>query len=284
MSSELIDVGVLGDFKSYEELLEQLYLFGVRGHNERTGERVVRAFGAVIRHLPDKGFPLLTTKRVFFRGVAEELAWFLRGSNCVRELQDRKVRIWDEHILEDGTIGPGYGPMWRAWPRVDGSALDQITRLVEGIRKDPSSRRHVVVAYNPGEADRCSLPPCHVMFQVVVIEQTLHLLWTQRSCDVFLGLPFNLASYALLQHLLAAMTGLKVGVLQGTLADAHLYIDQHEAQVIEQLARPRDRKMPELWVHDRVRHPDFDLATLRPHDVEPVGYDPYEAIKGKIVK
>lgn len=273
-----------GGFFSYETLLNWVLQRGHDELNARTGERVRRSFGLVLRHDMSERFPLIASKRVFFRGVVEELAWFLRGSNDVTELQSKDIHIWDEHVLEDGTIGPGYGPMWRSWPRQDGSSVDQIERLVTQLKRDPTSRRHLVIAYNPGEADRCSLPPCHVMFQVVVMDGCLNLLWIQRSCDLFLGLPFNLASYGLLLSLLAKMTGLKPGILKGVFGDAHIYMDQHEEQVREQLVRVASSGMPELELSERVSEPNFDLKTLTYDDVRLVGYHPHGPLKGKIVK
>jgi len=249
----------------------------------RSGPVAHREFGVMFRHdmTYSSHFPAVTSKRLFFRGVVEELAWMLRGSTNVNELKAVGVHIWDAWADDQGQIGPGYGAMWRAFPGPDGP-VDQIKNLVEGIKNDPYSRRHMVMAWNPALVKYCRLPPCHYGFQVSITSKfglqpdTLNLMWSQRSADLFVGLPFNIASYGLLMHLLAKVTGYKPGVLVGSIGDLHLY-KEHEEAAIEQLSRDIPT-LPKLGLSDRIDK-DFDLSTLKGEDAWLVDYHPHEAIK-----
>jgi thymidylate synthase len=219
----------------YHDLLSHILDHGTdRGDRTGTGTRSV--FGYQMRFDLAQGFPLLTTKRLHARGIVHELLWFLRGETNVRSLQAVGVSIWDEWADEQGELGPIYGHQWRHWPARDGGEIDQIQKLVEGIRRDPESRRHIVTAWNPADVERMALPPCHALFQFHVADGRLSCQLYQRSADVFLGVPFNIASYALLTHMVAQVTGLVVGDFVHSLGDAHLYLN-HLEQARQQLCR-----------------------------------------------
>lgn len=224
----------------YEDLLREVMAEGAH-KSDRTGTGTRSVFGRQIRYDLSAGYPLLTTKRVHFRSVALELLWFLKGSSNVRWLQEHGVSIWDEWADEHGDLGPVYGVQWRCWPRTDGGTIDQIARVVESIRTDPDSRRHLVTAWNPAEVDEMALPPCHALFQFYVQPQQdgpgrLSCQLYQRSADMFLGVPFNIASYALLTLMVAQQTGLEPGEFVWTGGDVHVY-DNHVEQVRRQLER-----------------------------------------------
>ncbi|MBV8594228.1 MAG: thymidylate synthase, partial [Caulobacteraceae bacterium] len=206
--------------RAYLHLLDEALREGVE-RGDRTGTGTLGLFGRQIRFDLADGFPLLTTKRVHFRSVALELAWFLRGATNVRWLQDRGCSIWDEWADANGELGPVYGRQWRSWAAPDGRAIDQIASLVEGLKRDPQSRRHLVSAWNPADVDAMALPPCHCLFQFHVARGRLSCQLYQRSADLFLGVPFNIASYALLTHLIAGAVGLEPGEFVHTLGDAH---------------------------------------------------------------
>lgn len=221
---------------SYEDLLRDVLENGTH-KSDRTGTGTRSVFGRQLRfNLSEDSFPLITTKRVHFKSVALELLWFLRGDSNVRWLQERGVSIWDEWADENGDLGPVYGVQWRSWPTPDGGHVDQISKVVEQIRTNPDSRRHIVSAWNPAEVDDMALPPCHAMFQFYVADGTLSCQLYQRSADLFLGVPFNIASYALLTRMVAEQTGLKAGEFVWTGGDVHLY-DNHVEQAKLQLAR-----------------------------------------------
>jgi thymidylate synthase len=222
------------------------------------------------------GFPLLTTKKVHFKSVAYELLWFLKGETNVRWLQERGVSIWDEWADESGELGPVYGSQWRSWPAPDGGAIDQIAQVVESIRTRPDSRRHIVTAWNPAEIEKMKLPPCHVLFQFYVAEGRLSCQMYQRSADIFLGVPFNIASYALLTLMVAQVCGLKPGEFVLSLGDAHLYLN-HVEQAKEQLARV-PRPLPHIRLNPGVK----DIFGFRYEDLALEGYDPHPAIKAPI--
>lgn len=219
----------------YEDLLRDVLATGTpKGDRTGTGTRSV--FGRQIRYDLAQGFPLITTKRVHLKSVVYELLWFLRGDSNVRWLQERGVKIWDDWADESGELGPVYGVQWRSWPTPDGGHVDQISKVVEQIRTNPDSRRHIVSAWNPAEVDDMALPPCHALFQFYVADGKLSCQLYQRSADLFLGVPFNIASYALLTHMVAAQTGLELGEFVWTGGDVHIY-DNHVEQVRTQLER-----------------------------------------------
>jgi len=221
--------------RQYEELLQHVLDTGTH-KADRTGTGTTSVFGHQLRYDLSAGFPLITTKRVHFKSVAYELLWFLRGESNVKWLQDNGVTIWDEWADAAGELGPVYGVQWRSWPTPDGRHIDQISNVLSQIRSNPDSRRLIVSAWNVGEIENMALPPCHAFFQFYVADGRLSCQLYQRSADLFLGVPFNIASYALLTHMVAAQTGLAVGDFVWTGGDCHIY-DNHLAQVREQLTR-----------------------------------------------
>jgi len=251
----------------YEDLLRRVMAQG-RPKSDRTGTGTRSAFAQQLRYDLGRGFPLVTTKRVHFRSVAYELLWFLRGDGNVTWLQENGVTIWDEWAGRDGDLGPVYGVQWRAWPAPDGSHIDQISNVLHLLRTDPSSRRMVVSAWNVGEIDRMALPPCHALFQFYVVDGLLSCHLYQRSADLFLGVPFNIASYALLTSMVAQQVGLGVGELVWTGGDCHVY-DNHVDQVREQLSReafpfPRLELRPASSLFDYTFE-DMTVADYRHH-------------------
>ena len=246
----------------------------VRG--DRTGTGTKGIFGYQMRFDLADGFPLLTTKRLHRPSIVHELLWFLAGDTNIRYLNENGVRIWDEWADGNGDLGPVYGRQWRSWPRPDGSTVDQIARVVEEIRTDPDSRRLVVSAWNVGELDAMVLPPCHCLFQFHVAEGRLSCQLYQRSADIFLGVPFNIASYALLTHLVAHVCGLEPGEFVHTFGDAHLYLN-HLDQAEEQLSRTPGR-LPRLRLNPGVR----DLFAFTAEDIAIEGYEPQEHIKARV--
>ena len=229
----------------YETLLEHVYKTGV-DKNDRTGVGTRSVFGYQMRFNLAEGFPLVTTKKLHIRSIVHELLWFLSGSSNIKYLHDNGVSIWDEWADENGDLGPVYGVQWRSWPAADGRKIDQITNLVEGIKKNPDSRRHLVVAWNPAEVDKMALPPCHCLFQFYVANGKLSCQLYQRSCDIFLGVPFNIASYSLLTHMIAQQCDLDVGDFVWTGGDCHIY-KNHFEQVELQLSRT-PRAYPKLVI------------------------------------
>jgi len=269
------ELGYREPVQQYLDLLELVLKSGTR-KDDRTGTGTLSIFGHQMRFDLTTGFPAVTTKKLHLKSVVGELIWFLQGSTNVRWLQQQGITIWDEWADENGDLGPVYGSQWRSWPTPDGGHIDQIARVVESIRRTPDSRRHIVSAWNVAEVERMALPPCHTMFQFYVAEGRLSCQLYQRSADVFLGVPFNIASYALLTHMVAQVTGLEVGEFVHTFGDAHLYLN-HVEQAELQLSRT-PRPLPRLRLNaDRTELADFEIS-----DVELVGYDPHPAIKAPI--
>ncbi|WP_116653926.1 thymidylate synthase [Pelagibacterium sediminicola] len=261
--------------KQYLDLVRHVMETGA-DKSDRTGTGTRSVFGYQMRFDLQEGFPLLTTKKLHIKSIVYELLWFLRGDTNVRWLQERGVRIWDEWADENGDLGPVYGSQWRSWPAPDGGHIDQISNLVEQIRTRPDSRRHIVTAWNPAEVDNMALPPCHCLFQFYVAEGKLSCQLYQRSADIFLGVPFNIASYALLTHMIAEVTGLEVGDFVHTFGDAHIY-SNHFEQVRLQLTRS-PRPLSRLTIKTK-RDSVFDFAF---EDFEIEGYDPHPHIKGEV--
>ena len=261
-----------------QEYHQLLRLVLEKGHSkdDRTGTGTISYFGAQVRFDLRQGFPLITTKRVHFKSVVYELLWFLRGETNIRFLTDNDVTIWDEWADEKGDLGRVYGAQWRSWRAADGRSVDQIAQVVEMIRTNPDSRRLIVSAWNPGELSEMALPPCHALFQFYVLEGQLSCQLYQRSADLFLGVPFNIASYALLTRMMAAVCGLEPGDFVHTFGDLHIY-KNHLEQVREQLSRT-PRPIPRILFR---RIPER-LEDFRYEDIELLKYDPYPAIKAPI--
>jgi thymidylate synthase len=267
--------------RQYLDLVRRVLTEGVE-KPDRTGTGTLSVFGHQMRFDLEAGFPLVTTKRIHTRSVFAELLWFLRGDTNVTWLQERGVTIWDEWADADGELGPVYGAQWRSWPTPDGGHVDQLAAVVESLRRDPESRRHVVSAWNVADIAKMALAPCHALFQFYVAPGVggapgrLSCQLYQRSADVFLGVPFNIASYALLTHLVAQVTDLEAGELVHTLGDAHLYLN-HLDQARVQLGRA-PRPLPTLWLDPSVR--DLDAFALE--HIEVKDYDPHPGIKAPI--
>jgi thymidylate synthase len=248
------------------------------GHrkSDRTGTGTLSVFGYQMRFDLAQGFPLVTTKKLHLRSIIYELLWFIRGDTNIGYLHDNKVRIWDEWADEKGDLGPVYGAQWRSWPARDGSTIDQLAAVIDRIRNTPDSRRLMVTAWNPADVDRMALPPCHCLFQFYVADGRLSCQLYQRSADIFLGVPFNIASYALLTHMIAQATGLRPGWFIHTLGDAHLYLN-HLEQADEQLRR-EPLPLPRLVIRrdvksiDDFRYEDFEIVSYQshPHIAAPV--------------
>jgi thymidylate synthase len=261
--------------RQYLDLLTRVLDEGTT-KNDRTGTGTLSVFGHQMRFDLAEGFPAVTTKRLHMRSVTGELLWFLRGATNVGWLQERGISIWDEWADEAGELGPVYGHQWRSWPTPDGRSVDQIAAVIEQIRTNPDSRRHIVSAWNVGDLEAMALPPCHALFQFYVADGRLSCQLYQRSGDVFLGVPFNIASYAMLTMMVAQVCDLEPGDFVHTLGDAHLYLN-HLDQARLQLTR-EPRPLPRLQLNPERRSIDaFDLA-----DLELVGYDPHPGIKAPI--
>ena len=261
--------------RPYLDLLRQILDRGVE-KADRTGTGTLSLFGHQMRFDLRESFPLMTTKKLHLKSIVHELIWFLSGSTNVAYLRQNGVTIWDEWADAQGELGPVYGHQWRSWPARDGGEIDQITRLVDGIRANPDSRRHIVSAWNPADLDRMALPPCHALFQFYVARGELSCQLYQRSADVFLGVPFNIASYALLCAMVAQVTGLKPGDFVHTFGDVHLYLN-HLEQAREQLSR-EPRALPRLELKREVN----SLFDFRFEDVAISGYEPHPAIRAPI--
>ena len=261
--------------RQYLDLMRRVRDQGVR-KDDRTGTGTLSVFGHQMRFDLADGFPLVTTKKLHLRSVIHELLWFIAGDTTIAYLKRNGVSIWDEWADENGDLGPVYGAQWRSWRKPDGGTIDQLRQVVEQIRSNPDSRRLMVAAWNPGEIEEMALPPCHCLFQFYVADGRLSCQLYQRSADIFLGVPFNIASYALLTMMVAQVTGLKPGEFVHTLGDAHLYLN-HLEQARLQLQR-EPRPLPRLTLNPEVRSP-FDFVY---EDVAVTGYDPHPHIKAEV--
>ena len=261
--------------KVYHDLLRHVLEHGHK-KEDRTGTGTYSVFGYQMRFNLAEGFPLLTTKKVHLKSIIHELLWFLQGSTNIAYLKQNGVTIWDEWADAEGNLGPVYGYQWRNWPKPDGMHIDQITQVVEAIKKTPDSRRLIVSAWNVADVDKMKLPPCHAFFQFYVADGKLSCQLYQRSADIFLGVPFNIASYALLTMMVAQVCGLKLGDFVHTLGDAHIYLN-HLDQVKEQLSR-EPRALPIMRINPQVS----DIFGFRFEDFTLEQYDPYPAIKAPV--
>jgi thymidylate synthase len=261
--------------RQYLDLLRKVRNRGAK-KGDRTNTGTLSIFGHQMRFDLADGFPLVTTKKLHVKSIIHELLWFLQGSTNVRYLNEHGVTIWDEWADERGDLGPIYGRQWRSWPTPDGGHIDQIAKVVEGLKREPDSRRHIVSAWNVGELDQMALLPCHCLFQFYVADGRLSCQLYQRSADVFLGVPFNIASYALLTQMMAQVTGFEPGEFVHSFGDAHLYLT-HLDQADEQLKRS-PRALPRMEINPDVRSL-FDFAY---EDFKLVGYDPHPAISAKV--
>lgn len=261
--------------KQYHDLLNAILAEGVK-KADRTGVGTQSIFGYQMRFNLEDGFPLLTTKKLHLRSIIHELLWFIKGDTNIKYLHDNKVTIWDEWADENGDLGPIYGYQWRHWANTDGSTTDQLAQVIESIKHNPDSRRHIVSAWNVSDIEKMKLPPCHVMFQFYVADGKLSCQLYQRSADVFLGVPFNIASYALLTLMMAQVTGLKPGTFVHTLGDAHIYLN-HMEQVKLQLSRT-PKKSPNMRLNPSVS----SLFDFKYEDFTLEGYESYPSIKADI--
>lgn len=259
----------------YLNLLDYILKHGVR-KDDRTGTGTISVFGYQMRFDLQEGFPLLTTKKLHLKSIIHELLWFLKGETNIRYLNENGVTIWDEWADANGELGPVYGYQWRSWPTADGRHIDQISRVVDSLKNNPDSRRHIVSAWNVGEIENMALPPCHVLFQFYVANGKLSCQLYQRSADVFLGVPFNIASYALLTMMMAQVCGYEPGEFVHTLGDTHIYLN-HIEQVKLQLTR-EPRKLPRMVINPEVKSIfDFKFTDFKLED-----YNPHPHIKGDI--
>jgi len=261
--------------KQYLDLLRHIRANGVM-KEDRTGTGTQSVFGYQMRFDLSEGFPLLTTKKVHLKSIIYELLWFIAGDTNVKYLQDHGVTIWDEWADENGDLGPVYGHQWRSWPAPDGRVIDQLSMVIDTIRRNPDSRRMLVSAWNPAEVDRMALPPCHCLFQFYVADGKLSCQLYQRSADVFLGVPFNIASYALLTMMIAQVCGLELGEFVHTTGDTHIYRN-HFDQVATQLSR-EPRPLPRMRINPEVK----SLFDFTYEDFTLEGYDPWPAIKAPV--
>ena len=261
--------------KQYLDLLDRILTEGHK-KTDRTGTGTLSVFGNQMRFNLEDGFPLLTTKKLHLKSIIYELLWFLRGDTNVRWLQEHGVRIWNEWADENGELGPVYGHQWRSWPDYNGGTIDQIQNVIDLIKNHPDSRRMMVSAWNPAEVEQMALPPCHCLFQFYVADDRLSLQLYQRSADTFLGVPFNIASYALLLQMMAQVTGLKPGEFVHTTGDTHLYLN-HLEQARLQLTRT-PRPLPTMKINSDVKN----LFDFKYEDFELEGYNPYDHIKAEV--
>lgn len=284
LKTDLVGLGALGiqetacyrfSMQQYHDLLKRVLSEGVR-KDDRTGTGTLSIFGHQMRFDLTKGFPLLTTKKVHTRSIVHELLWFLMGDSNIKYLKDNGVSIWDEWADKDGNLGPVYGVQWRSWKTPDGESIDQITKLIANIKKNPDSRRHLISAWNVADVDKMALPPCHTFFQFYVAQGKLSCQLYQRSADIFLGVPFNIASYALLTHMVAQVCGLQVGDFVHTMGDAHLYVN-HLEQTNLQLSRD-EFPLPTLWLNPDVK----DIFGFKYDDIKFENYQAHPPIKAPV--
>ena len=261
--------------RQYQQLLRHVLDHGQERH-DRTGTGTLGVFGYQMRFDLSEGFPLVTTKKVHLKSIVHELLWFLTGDTNIRYLKENKVTIWDEWADESGNLGPVYGAQWRSWRTADGQTVDQIAKILHEIQTNPNSRRLIVSAWNVGDLDKMALPPCHTLFQFYVQDGKLSCQLYQRSADVFLGVPFNIASYALLAMMMAQICGLVPGEFVHTFGDTHLYVN-HLAQAKEQLTRDL-RPLPRMILNQSVKN----LFDFKYEDFQLVGYDPHPPIKAEV--
>ncbi len=261
--------------KQYLDLMRRVRHEGIR-KTDRTGTGTLSVFGHQMRFDLAQGFPVLTTKKLHLRSIIIELLWFLTGDTNIAYLQQNKVRIWDDWADENGDLGPVYGSQWRSWPNASGEGIDQIMQVIDSLKNNPDSRRHIVSAWNPAEVDEMALPPCHCLFQFYVADGKLSCQLYQRSADIFLGVPFNIASYALLTMMMAQVCKLEPGDFVHTFGDAHLYLN-HLEQTDLQLSR-EVRALPTMTINRDVD----DLFAFKFEDFELRDYDPHPHIKGKV--
>lgn len=261
--------------KQYLDLLDRILTEGHK-KTDRTGTGTLSVFGNQMRFNLEEGFPLLTTKKLHLKSIIYELLWFLRGDTNVRWLQEHGVRIWNEWADENGELGPVYGHQWRSWPDYNGGTIDQIQNVIDLIKNHPDSRRMMVSAWNPAEVEQMALPPCHCLFQFYVADDRLSLQLYQRSADTFLGVPFNIASYALLLQMMAQVTGLKPGEFVHTTGDTHLYLNHLEQARLQITRTPRP--LPTMKINPDVKN----LFDFKYEDFELEGYNPYDHIKAEV--
>lgn len=261
--------------RQYLDLLNRIMTEGIR-KDDRTGTGTISVFGHQARYNLEDGFPLLTTKKLHLKSIIHELLWFLSGDTNIKYLQDNGVRIWNEWADENGELGPVYGHQWRSWPDYKGGTIDQIAAVVEQLKHNPNSRRMIVSAWNVAEVDSMALPPCHTLFQFYVADGRLSLQLYQRSADTFLGVPFNIASYALLLQMMAQVTGLRAGDFIHTTGDTHLYLNHLEQARLQLTRTPRD--LPVMKINPDVK----SIFDFRHDDFELVGYDPLPHIKAEV--
>jgi thymidylate synthase len=261
--------------RQYLDLLELVKRTGII-KKDRTGTGTISTFGHQIRFNLEEGFPCLTTKKLHLRSIIHELLWFLRGDTNIKYLQDNGVKIWDEWADENGNLGHVYGYQWRSWPTPDGKSIDQISNIIKSLKENPDSRRHIVSAWNVADVDYMALPPCHCLFQFYVSDGKLSCQLYQRSADMFLGVPFNIASYALLTMMIAQVTGYKPGEFIHTFGDSHIYLN-HLEQVNLQLSR-EPRNLPQMKINPIVT----SIFDFKYEDFELINYDPHPHIKGEV--
>lgn len=261
--------------KQYLDLLDRILTEGVK-KEDRTGTGTISVFGNQMRFNLEEGFPLLTTKKLHLKSIIYELLWFLRGDTNIKYLKDHGVSIWDEWADENGELGPVYGHQWRSWPDENGGTIDQIQNVVNQIKNNPDSRRMIVSAWNVAEVERMALPPCHTMFQFYVANGRLSLQLYQRSADTFLGVPFNIASYALLLQMMAQVTGLNAGDFIHTTGDTHLYLNHIEQAKLQLTRAPRP--LPRMVINPDVK----DIFDFKYEDFQLEGYDPWPHIKAAV--